>query len=563
MFGEYHLFRGHALQDISQPASGLTKSNDADSRWDRYSAALILLSAIIHLAYLWFRCPIEISTDEAHYWDWSRHLDWSYYSKGPLVAWLIWLDCEILGKASEYFTGSLMPGLRTSAVIFGAGLLLALHQLARMSFLSAKIGFVVVAIALTLPPVHVLSLLLTIDSPYCCIWAWALVTARMGLFSQAGQGNHWWIATGMLVGLGILAKYTMVIFAGSLFLALLTNPAWRPKLKEIGPWVGAFTALLFCLPILFWNIANDWVTFRHVGNLAGVAKETPGIHWLGPLNFLGGQAGLLLVFWFSLWVATLWNIKNRKTADSNTYYLWIMSWPVFGVFLAFSPKTGGGEINWPITAYLSGLPLVAAMVTGWWTIFNETSKRLRMATYGMGILGISLTIFLFFSSFTYPLLAQLAGTPTNSNPTPLRKLDPTCRLKGWKSLAAKIDQVRKSLSLGEMETVLCGNRWSSTGILGFYCQGHPQAYCLGPILGDRHSQYDFWLNPFDQPEPFHGKTFIVVDGVEKVLGPAFESIDSPIEFIHMENGNPIARWNILVCRGFKGFPKERATSRGW
>ena len=144
-----------------------------------------------------------------------------------------------------------MPGLRTSAVIFGAGLLLALHQLARMSFLSAKIGFVVVAIALTLPPVHVLSLLLTIDSPYCCIWAWALVTARMGLFSQAGQGNHWWIATGMLVGLGILAKYTMVIFAGSLFLALLTNPAWRPKLKEIGPWVGAFTALLFCLPILF------------------------------------------------------------------------------------------------------------------------------------------------------------------------------------------------------------------------------------------------------------------------------------------------------------------------
>src|SRR4051812_19729143 len=42
-------------------------------------------------------CPIDLSGDEAHYWDWSRQLDLSYYSKGPLVAYLIRASCAAFG----------------------------------------------------------------------------------------------------------------------------------------------------------------------------------------------------------------------------------------------------------------------------------------------------------------------------------------------------------------------------------------------------------------------------------------------------------------------------------
>src|SRR5688500_18378994 len=42
-------------------------------------------------------CPIDFSGDEAHYWDWSRQLDLSYYSKCPLVAYLIRASCSIFG----------------------------------------------------------------------------------------------------------------------------------------------------------------------------------------------------------------------------------------------------------------------------------------------------------------------------------------------------------------------------------------------------------------------------------------------------------------------------------
>src|SRR5262245_31657226 len=55
---------------------------------------LIVVSTFATMAYIWALCPLELAPDEAHYWDWSRHLDWSYYSKGPLVAWLIRGSCE-------------------------------------------------------------------------------------------------------------------------------------------------------------------------------------------------------------------------------------------------------------------------------------------------------------------------------------------------------------------------------------------------------------------------------------------------------------------------------------
>ena len=59
------------------------------------AATLILGAAAAHLGYMLHSCPLDLAPDEAHYWDWSRHLDWSYYSKGPLVAYLIRGGCAL------------------------------------------------------------------------------------------------------------------------------------------------------------------------------------------------------------------------------------------------------------------------------------------------------------------------------------------------------------------------------------------------------------------------------------------------------------------------------------
>ena len=52
---------------------------------------------VLRAVYLRWLCPYDLVEDEAHYWLWSRFLDWSYYSKGPGVAWVIWLATRILG----------------------------------------------------------------------------------------------------------------------------------------------------------------------------------------------------------------------------------------------------------------------------------------------------------------------------------------------------------------------------------------------------------------------------------------------------------------------------------
>src|SRR5262249_9142038 len=148
--------------------------------------------------------------------------------------------------------------------------------------------------ALSMPLITAGSSLMTIDSPYTCCWGWALVFAHRAI---TGKNDWAWEATGVMVGLGILAKYTMILFIPSLVLFLLTTPSYRKLL--FSPGFGSMTGLaaLCCIPILIWNAQHDWVTFLHVFRLAGVAPaaETPlhgggGIHWDGPLHYLGGQA---------------------------------------------------------------------------------------------------------------------------------------------------------------------------------------------------------------------------------------------------------------------------------
>src|SRR5438132_10976330 len=93
------------------------------------AAFLIVGAAVLRFLYLAIDCPLDLSPDEAHYWDWSRHLDWSYYSKGPLVAWLIRLSRELFGPMSVALTGSEMLAVRLPAVVCGVLLLASLYLL--------------------------------------------------------------------------------------------------------------------------------------------------------------------------------------------------------------------------------------------------------------------------------------------------------------------------------------------------------------------------------------------------------------------------------------------------
>lgn len=533
------------------------------------AAFLILGSAALHLVYLANNCHLDLAPDEAHYWDWSRpeHLDWSYYSKGPLIAYLIRSGCALVGSWSIEQTGNLALAIRLSAVVCGSLLLVSLYVLTVQVYRNEMLALAVVGLALTLPLIAVGSSLMTIDAPYTCCWGWALVLGHRAFL----RGSSWaWPLLGLVLGLGMLAKYTMIVWIPSSALFLLTTPGYRSLLWSRGLWIMIAVAGLCCFPILIWNAQHDWVTFRHVLGLSGLhdvvqASDEPRIHWLGPLRYLGGQCALLLVYWFVVWAAAMVAHRPGRERDVGVRYLWWMSAPMFLLFLAFSPKTDGGEMNWPVTAYLSGLVLSAAWLA---RQFDDPRRWYRTATaLNLGfacVLGLAVTVFMHRSEWLYPLLTRLAGPPTDKNPLPMRRFDPTCRLRGWRTLAAAVDDLRNRLCQEEgCDPVLAGGNWSLPGELGVYCAGHPQAYSLGPLMGDRHSQYDLWFNPLTSGATFRGRTFIVVNGDECLLGTAFTTVLST-EVMHYEKDQPIASWRLSVCRDFQGsFPQPHKSPRNF
>ncbi len=514
------------------------------------AVALVLLATFLRLVYLAWDCPLDLAPDEAHYWDWSRRLDWSYYSKGPLVAWLIRLGCLVAAPWSRWLNGSDMLAVRLPALVCGALLLASLYILTRQTYRREGLALLVVALALTMPLVAAGATLMTIDAPFICLWGWALVFGHLAIFRQAPWA---WYAAGIVVGLGILAKYTMVLWLLSLGLFLLATPVYRPLLRQRGFWIMVSLALIACVPIVCWNAQHGWVTLQHTARHAGWQQQRL-IHWLGPVQYLGGQFLVLLGFWFAIWLRAAWRHRPGLERQAEVGYLWWMSVPTFLFFLLFSVKNGGGEPNWPAAAYLSGLVLGAGhLATAWPRAGNCYRCCLAMAVTVFALLGLAVTFFAYESQLVHPWLAHLAGPATPERPLPMRRLDPTCRLRGWRTLAAAVQCRRQQLADQGLQPFLAAANWTLPAELAFYCADQPTVYSLGPALGDRHSQYDLWRpNPLADPQLFVGQTCIFVGPIPPILRQAFDQLEPSQIVTHYEQGRPLAQWPVTVCHGFRG-----------
>lgn len=514
------------------------------------AAGMTLAAALVRVAYLIADCPLELAADEAHYWDWSRHLDWSYYSKGPLVAWLIRGSCELFGGLSERLVGSPLLAIRLPAVLCQIATLAAMFTLTRKVTGSDRLALATLAVLLTMPAIAAGGTVMTIDAPYCCAWAWSCLLAHLAIF----EGRRWaWPALGATLALGILAKYTMLVWLPGAALFLLTTPAYRPLLRKPGPWLAVSIAALACVPILVWNSRNGWVTFRHVGTQAGAGVSE--WKWLGPLRYVTEQAGLLLIFWFLQWVGAMAANAPWTRADAPRKLLWWTSAPMFAVFLAVSLRTPG-QINWPIAAYVGGI--ILAVEWAWVTCRAAGPLYRRLAVAGLAtstLAGLALTAALHLPVLARPLLAAVSGPPTPSQPAPMRKYDPTARLRGWRYLAAAVDELRAEIrAAGEPDPVIIASFWTLPGELAVYCDGHPEVYCVGTPLAQRMSQYDLWRpNPAWDPERFAGRTMIYVGDVAAPIERAFERLEPTRYVEYREAGRPIASWRVTVGRGYRGF----------
>ncbi len=501
----------------------------------RYRFSAVLLIAGVTVFHLWYIASgaIDLVPDEAHYWEWSRRLDWSYYSKGPMVAYLLAVSTR-LGGSTEFF-------VRLPAVLLALGTQIIIYSLIRALFMSERAAFLALLIAACIPLFSAGSVLMTIDAPLMFLWAVAILAFWKAIQARDFRrgGKRWWIVLGLALGLGLLSKYTMALFVpcALLYLAFSSEPS--ALLRWRGPLVAFLTASVLFTPVLVWNAQHQWVSLRHVVGQAGLSGDANTNFF----QFLGSQIGVVSPFLFLGLAAAIlrcWRLRASGMRE-RSLFLVIFSAPVLLFFLSWSVFSKV-EANWAAPGYLAAVIALAA----WWdNILGEkrsTPKRSALALYSLFLLpGFFLSIVAHF-----PAALDLAGIDLPA------KLDPTRRLHGWKDLGSAVGKVLKG---GEnRDLFLLSDTYQIASEMAFYVPGQPKTYNVN--LGRRMNQYDLWGGI----EQLRDRDGLFVTNGDFNAPPAMEKACETLRKLKtvtpIHRGRPAQVFSIFECIGYRGVAED-------
>ncbi len=506
-------------------------------------AAVLLIGLVARFAYINWNCPIDLSGDEAHYWDWSRQLDWSYYSKGPAVAYVIRFGCAIFGDNDL--------GVRFPALLLAIGTSLCTYWITTRAFGSERLALGAVMLCHLMPMCIAGSLLMTIDPPY--YFAWAMATCLIYHAMTRPTARWAWAAAGVFVGLSFLAKYAALIWLGCLLIYLFIDRPQRKWLRTPWPWVTVGVSLIFTLPVIIWNAQHDWVTFGHVAR--STTENQSGFSPLRILNnlalMIGSQIGILnpIIAGFMIaGVAAARSIfKSRDETARPLMFLLAFGLPFLAVV---SVVTIFKEIepNWPVAAYFTLVPVAAWFVARCWP---------RTKGWLIGAITIGLVVL---------PVAHYSDRLYRAMPFPPKRWDPVARLHGWKEIGQEVSLILRQSDLHQ-PFVLC-DKYQLAGLMAFYVDGQPKTYCLGsywpdPNKRDRLTQYDMWPDRSLDQDLLVGRDAVYVGQDIEDLRDVFDRVvklpNLPIE----RNGVLLREQKIFLCYGFHGMkrPTDGKTKR--
>jgi len=413
--------------------------------------------------------PVDLVHDEAYYWDWSRQLDWGYYSKPPMVAWLIALSTS-LGGSSAFF-------VRLPALLLSTGGLMMMYALGTRIY-GPKAGFWAMLLSAATPGNAALGLLMTIDAPLLFWWCTTLYCCWRFLERKPDR-VVWLLLATLATGLGVLSKQTMMGFIPLAGIFLLTSREDRREFVRPGFWTWAIGSLLFLAPVLWWNSQHGWITAQHTGShFAGQSVDL-----LKRLSrsgeFLAAQFGVVSPVTCALWAAVGFLAFRAfpRLGRRERFLLCFSALPMLGVLcLSLVQRV---QPNWPAAFYPAGVVLLV----GWalqkaegLSPFHKGQRALRRAA----LVGAA------FAAVTYvlPFGLGLEGT----------KLDPAIRLRGWQQLGIEVGARFDEMPRSERTFVVVAAGRAATSELAFYMPQQPRAYHWNGT-GNINSQYDVWGGP--------------------------------------------------------------------
>jgi len=463
--------------------------------------ALLVITALR----VWAAAVFPLQGTEAYYWMWSQHLALGYYDHPPLLAWAIRACTDIFGR-TEFAVRlpSLLGGTVGTVLVWWLGVRIGGPTV------GARAGLT----ALLVPYMSMVTVVAFTDGP---MWGFCA-------FSMVLAWQQRWLASGVMLGLGLLTKFTAALVG-------VAELLWRGPRPVMLGW--ALLAVAAVSPFLYWNAENNWITFGF--QLRSRHHVETILQPLRFLEFLGLQALTVSpLLWGCLLSAVVWAWRQKDEAGR---FLGIHFAVPMAPFVAFSffHKI---EPQWPLIAYF---PAFVAL-----GLACEKSAALARWWRPSIVLGGALTLFM----LSLPIFPQTLFWIYRNRPEGVSALQPFAFAEMAQAVASEA---------GDRFIVTQDHGFSS--VITFYSgvPAHWFSYNLHgreflnwedyPSLKGRDALFVDWWNP----EKREGRRWL--------LEQAFEQVGHPKPLLIKWHGRPARTFEIWECKGFRGKPPDYTITR--
>lgn len=469
-----------------------TTPHEGNTRW--IYRAYVFMAALFLFRVLWTAVSLtDLAADEAYYWDWSRQLDWCYYSKPPMVAWLIGLSTRIGGHTTAI--------VRMPATILSTLTILIIFFFARRAFSAKSAFFAALAFAVT-PAVFLSGWFMTIDAPLVFFWTLALYAVWRALYDSATP-FAWWCIAGVATLGGILSKQMMMVFPVLLILFLVCTPEKRRELRRPALYIYLLISACALLPLLYWNAQNDWITFVHTqhhfrGNRHPLQFIVTFLYFIGTQSQM--VSPLLWAIACAIGALILW--RYRRYSGTVRYLVFFSCVPLACVALmSFRQRI---LPNWPAVFYIPTSLYVAAWACGEITTYMRVD-RFRWVfrpALALGALYVC-AVLIFLPASVY---VSVRSQSLNDG-----------KLDAWTHITEQVDAFRARMPRPG-ETFLAGTHRHIVAPLAFYLDDQPDVYSW-PMNIVYESQYSVWYATTPPVNTLKGKDMLLVHAAERPLPP--------------------------------------------
>jgi len=479
---------------------------------------VLALAACKLLVHLYAGRHYGYFVDELYYLACGRHLDWGYVDQPPLIALVTWTMLKLHGEA--------LPVLRLLPAVAGAGEV-ALTGLMARDLGGGRYAQAVAALAvLAAPGILGIDGFLSMNAFEHLFWlACAWLVVRM---VNTGE-RKLWLWFGVVAGIGLENKYSMLLFGAGIVLGLLLTRE-RRLLASRWVWAGAAIALLLFLPNLIWNAAHHFPFFELQANIRRHGRDVA----LGPAQFFVQEIFAMNPFTLPLWIGGLWFFFGANAGKRFRALGWawlftavvvvVMSPRIYYLFPAFPVLFAGGAVaaeralegqaRWIRVAWPAGIAVCGAVLAPLAIPLLPPETYIRYA----GALHL-----------TQPRIET-----HRLGPLPQIFADQF----GWEEMAATVARVYNGLPADvRPKTAIFGQNYGQAGAIDLF---GPRYGLPAAISG--HQSYFLW-----GPRGYTGESIIVMDGRQEVLERQFGSVEKVAHVDHPYS-MPSEHFDIYYCR---------------